>query len=331
MMRFLPKLNLPLCVFLLSLFGACGAIYWDFKKNNISIEKNFSFKYLPQWDGPAKPFHERTEEPENILSQDFSKKMTKALEKYYQSNSLNMKTIKAIYLGEVDRRPVVSIILTYADGNQAAWSGLLSALPPTIGLAFYGNHAQLSDNIKKAKANGFECFKMIPMEPIDFPLDDPGFNTLLTGLKSADNISRLKSHIEFDGIGDSIDGITTFFGSLFTTSSWDMGNIVRYAKAQNLFIVDLNSAPRSQIESLCNSLDANCAKSHIQLDNILSESGITAELNELEKDSRDFGHAFAFAVASPIIVKKLSTWIQGLDKKGIRLVSVKSYINKTSK
>ena len=61
--------------------------------------------------------------------------------------------------------------------------------PVTFALAPYG--ADLEKLAERARANGHEVLLQVPMEPFDYPDNDPGPQTLLTSLTAEQNIDRL--------------------------------------------------------------------------------------------------------------------------------------------
>lgn len=74
-----------------------------------------------------------------------------------------------------------------ASGTADAFAKLPA--PVTFALAPYG--ADLTKLAERARADNHELLLQVPMEPFDFPNNDPGPQTLLTSLTSEQNIDRL--------------------------------------------------------------------------------------------------------------------------------------------
>ena len=82
----------------------------------------------------------------------------------------------------------------------------------------------------------------VPMEPFDYPDNDPGPQTLLTTLTSEQNIDRLYWHLSrFQGYA----GIANFMGARFTATDAVMQLIIREAAKRGLGYLDDGSSPRS--------------------------------------------------------------------------------------
>jgi polysaccharide deacetylase 2 family uncharacterized protein YibQ len=62
-------------------------------------------------------------------------------------------------------------------------------MPATPICAPYGD--QLTKLAAHARAKGHELLLQVPMEPFDYPNNDPGPRTLLTSLANEQNVNRL--------------------------------------------------------------------------------------------------------------------------------------------
>ena len=82
-------------------------------------------------------------------------------------------------------------------------------------LAFTPYGADPGKLAERARAQRHEIFLQIPMEPYDFPDNDPGPQTLLTSLTADQNIDRLYWHLSrMQGYA----GITNFMGARFVAT-----------------------------------------------------------------------------------------------------------------
>ena len=69
----------------------------------------------------------------------------------------------------------------------------VKTLPANVTLAFQTIAPSLGDWIAQARLVGHEVLLAVPMEPNNYPQNDPGPQTLLTGLPAATNTQRLTS------------------------------------------------------------------------------------------------------------------------------------------
>ena len=112
--------------------------------------------------------------------------------------------------------PVVAIVVTGLGIGAARTNDAIMKLPPAVTLAFTPYGTEPSSAIAKARAQGHEILMQIPMEPFDYPDNDPGPQTLLAAATSDQNIERLQFHMSrFQGYV----GLANFMGARFSTST----------------------------------------------------------------------------------------------------------------
>lgn len=336
--KLLSKCTTSPGLFVLSLILCSSVLIWHKKKASHHITQEFFYENLNPWLDP-KASKKNISSPKNIKlptgaeGNPLLKKDTPSLSKQMDLALQNISGEKGSFKAGASHqnlngnppslpRPSIALILTHAGGINIAWEKILTDLPLTVALAFQGYHPNIYERMDLGAQKGFECLKMIPMEPMEFPLDDPGTDTLLTGLPAADNIKRLEKHLsKLDPVG-----VTTFFGSRFTACVNDLQPIIQALKQKNLLFIDLNSAPRSQVLKLCKKYGVSCAKSIRPLDRIQSEKGLDAALQDLEKEALSHGKALGFAKALPYVIQGIKKWHTSLKKKGIDLIPLSIYL-----
>ena len=89
-------------------------------------------------------------------------------------------------------RPRVAILIRGLGLSQSATQTAIDTLPPEITLSFVPYPKDLQSWVNKARAAGHEVMLELPMEPYDYPDNDPGPSTLLTGLEPDENTKRLE-------------------------------------------------------------------------------------------------------------------------------------------
>lgn len=92
-----------------------------------------------------------------------------------------------VYAAEADRAkaakmPVVAIVIGGLGVGAAKTTDAIMKLPGAVTLAFTPYGADPGKLAERARAQRHEIFLQIPMEPYDFPDNDPGPQTLLTSL-----------------------------------------------------------------------------------------------------------------------------------------------------
>jgi polysaccharide deacetylase 2 family uncharacterized protein YibQ len=185
----------------------------------------------------------------------------------------------------------------------------------TLAFAPYG--ADLDRQASRARDSGHELLVQVPMEPFDYPDNDPGPQTLLSTLGAEQNLDRLHWHLSrFQGYA----GIANFMGARFVVSDSVMQPIVREAAKRGLGYFDDGSAPRSVVASLAAGQAMPFAKADLTIDAVPTTLEIDRALAKLETIARERGTAVGIASALPISIERLATWCKGLEGRGIMLV-----------
>ena len=136
-----------------------------------------------------------------------------------------------VYAAEADRAkaakmPVVAIVVGGLGVGAAKTTDAIMKLPPAVTLAFTPYGSDPAKLAERARAQRHEILLQIPMEPFDYPDNDPGPQTLLTTLNAEQNLDRLYWHLSrFQGYA----GIANFMGARFVATDAVMQPIVREA------------------------------------------------------------------------------------------------------
>src|SRR3954449_10894113 len=160
-----------------------------------------------------------------------------------------------VYAAEADRAkaakmPVIAIVVSGLGVGAAKTVDAIMKLPPAVTLAFTPYGLDPSKLAERARAQRHEILLQIPMEPFDYPDNDPGPQTLLTSLSADQNLDRLSWHLSrFQGYA----GIANFMGGRFVVSDAVMQPVLREAARRGLGYLDDGSAPRSVASSLAES------------------------------------------------------------------------------
>jgi uncharacterized protein len=227
-----------------------------------------------------------------------------------------------VYAAEADRvkaakMPVVSIVIGGLGVGAAKTTDAIMKLPPAVTLAFTPYGADPSKLAERARAQRHEILLQIPMEPFDYPDNDPGPQTLLTTLAPDQNLDRLYWHLSrFQGYA----GIANFMGGRFVVSDAVMQPIVREAARRGLGYLDDGSAPRSVAPSLAAAQAMPFAKADLSIDAVPTAVEIDRALAKLENLAKEHGTAVGIASALPVSIERIGVWTKALESHGIMLV-----------
>lgn len=162
-------------------------------------------------------------------------------------------------------------------------------------LAPYG--ADLEKLADRARADAHELLLQVPMEPFEYPDNDPGPQTLLTSLTAEQNTDRLHWLMSrFQGYV----GLISYMGAKFTASEQGLAPVLRDVAKRGLIYVDDGSSARSIAGQIAGANNLPYAKADVVLDTVPTPVEIDRALARLEMKARDTGFAVGFATAQPV-------------------------------
>jgi polysaccharide deacetylase 2 family uncharacterized protein YibQ len=210
---------------------------------------------------------------------------------------------------------VIGSVGISASGTADAFSKLPAAV--SFGLAPYG--ADLEKLAARARDEGHEVLLQVPMEPFDYPDNDPGPQTLLTTLTGDQNVDRLHWLMSrFQGYV----GLLNYMGARFTASEASLSPVLRDTVKRGLIYVDDGASSRSIAGQVAGSLSLPFAKTDVVIDAVPTPSEIDRALTRLETAARGNGNAVGLATAQPATIARIAEWAQKVEGRGFVLVPI---------
>lgn len=224
-----------------------------------------------------------------------------------------------------DNGPRIAIAVISLGLSAARTEAVIDTLPSGVTLALSAYARDARRWTERAFAKGHEVLLQIPMEPLRYPENDPGPDTLLTTLTPQQNLERLERVLDrFEGYV----GVINHMGSKFTASSSAMTPILQAIGEKGLVFVDSRDSQYSVAAKIARSLEVPRAVNNRYIDNSLSAEAIDAELKELEKTAQAYGAALGLAHPYPLSIDRIAAWAPTLAAKGIALAPVSAIVNR---
>jgi uncharacterized protein len=226
-----------------------------------------------------------------------------------------------VYAGDADRAraaqmPVVAIVVGGLGVGAAKTVDAILKLPAAVTLAFTPYGSDPAKLVERARAQHHEILLQIPMEPYNYPDNDPGPQTLLTTLAPEQNLDRFYWHLSrFQGYA----GIANFMGARFVATDTVMQPIVREAAKRGLGYFDDGMA-RSAAATLAAAQTMPFAKADLAIDAVPTAGEVDRALAKLESLAKERGISVGVASALPISIERISAWTRTLEGHGIMLV-----------
>ena len=215
--------------------------------------------------------------------------------------------------------PRIAIIVGGLGISATGTADALAKLPTPVTLGFAPYGADLDRLAERARAENHEVLLQTPMEPFDYPDNDPGPQTLLTSLTPDQNIDRL--HWQMSRFQGYV-GIVSYMGARFTASEQSLAPVLRETAKRGLIYVDDGASPRSVASQFAGSHNLPFAKADVVIDAVLTPVEIDRALARLEMAARDHGTAVGLANALPGTVTRIAEWAKKVEARGFVLVPI---------
>ncbi|WP_422374553.1 divergent polysaccharide deacetylase family protein [Roseibium sp.] len=221
--------------------------------------------------------------------------------------------------------PKIAVVVTGLGLSETGTQNAISSLPPevTFALAPYGEDLDLW--MQQARTKGHELLLQLPLEPFDFPDNDPGPHTLLVSLRPAEMLDRLAYLLTR---ATNYVGTIPEMGARFTSTKPSMEYLFEKLKSRGLMFVDNGTSSRSIAAEMSTDKRLPFSGVDVVLDEVPRDDNIDAKLLQLEGIARSRGIAVAAGSALPVTVRQLQKWVQDLEERGLQLVPISATIDR---
>lgn len=224
---------------------------------------------------------------------------------------------------EADRRPRLAVLVVGLGVSESATATAIERLPPEISLAFSPYALRLERQVAAARAAGHEVLIGLPMEPANFPLNDPGPQALLTGLPPPENAARLAWALSraqgYVGVTNAASAVLR--GERFAASAEAMRPVLETLRERGLLYIEARPGERPPGALPSRTVD-------LVIDERPARPEIEARLAELERIARDRGVALGLSGSSPLALDRLAVWAPQLGGRGIALAPVSAVVTR---
>ena len=222
-------------------------------------------------------------------------------------------------------RPRIAIILT-GMGISASGTADAFALPASATFALAPYAVDVARLAERARDEGHEVLLQLPMEPFEYPDNDPGPQTLLTSLSPEQNIDRL--HWLMSRMQGYV-GAVSFMGARFLTAEPALAPVLSETAKRGLIFVDAGASQRSVAGQLAAARNMPFAKADIVIDAVPTPVEIERALARLEIVAREGGTAVGIANAQPGTITRIAEWMAKVESRGFVLVPISMIVAKT--
>ena len=206
-------------------------------------------------------------------------------------------------------RPKVSVVIGGLGLNAQTTRAAIETLPGEVTLSFAPYAEGLQGWIDLARAHGHEVLLETPMEPADYPANDPGPYTLIAANRPEDTVRKLEWLMSR---ATGYFGLSNYLGARFVDNDQAMTTFNAVLKARGLAFVDDGLAARRAGPIPRASADR-------VIDDELSAGAIDAQLRALENGAAARGQSLGSGFAYPVTINQVRLWAAGLQARGLQL------------
>lgn len=216
-------------------------------------------------------------------------------------------------------KPKVALVVGGLGLNAAATRAAIERLPADVTLSFVPYAEGLQGWIDLARADGHEVLLEIPMEPLDYPNNDPGPSTLMANAPREETTRRLEWLLSR---ATGYFGVTNYLGGRFVNTDAAMTIFTGALRARGLGFLDDGSAAHKGMTGLPR------ASADTVVDEQLSADQIDRQLLSLESAALKNGRALGAGFAYPVTITEVIRWAQGLAGRGYQLAPASALARK---
>jgi polysaccharide deacetylase 2 family uncharacterized protein YibQ len=207
-------------------------------------------------------------------------------------------------------RPKIALVIGGLGLNAHVIQAAIETLPGAVTLSFVPYAEGLQGWIDMARAHGHEVLLETPMEPLDYPDNDPGPYTLMADAPGNETAKKL------DWILSRASGyfaLTNYLGSRFLADDKAYQAFMGAVRGRGLGFIDDGLASRMSGGG------APRASAERVIDDQLTQAAIDQQLLQLEASALERGQALGAGFAYPVTLEKVARWAQGIEQRGYQL------------
>ncbi|NYT31560.1 divergent polysaccharide deacetylase family protein [Rhizobium sp. WYCCWR 11128] len=218
----------------------------------------------------------------------------------------------------------IAIVVSGLGLSQTGTQRAIAELPEEITFAFAASGNSLQRWMQEARRGGHEILLQVPLEPFDYPANDPGPKTLLTTKPAARNIENLHKAM---GEITNYTGVMNYLGGRFLSDPAAMEPVMRDIGKRGLLFLDDGTSAQSKTAAIAKGTELPYAVADLQLDGQLDINAVLKKLDELERIARKNGQAIGVASAFDESVDAIAKWSEEAAMRGIEIVGVAALSN----
>ncbi|MBO3758169.1 divergent polysaccharide deacetylase family protein [Ciceribacter sp. L1K22] len=213
----------------------------------------------------------------------------------------------------------IAIVIGGLGLSQTGTQYAIRELPEEVTLGFASTGNSLQRWMQEARRAGHEIILQVPMEPFDYPANNPGRGTLLSSNSEKQNLANLR---EAMALITNYTGVMNYMGGRFLSDADAIEPVMREITNRGLLFLDDGTSASSLAGEFAKALSTPHAFVDLQIDQQIDEASILKRLDDAERIARRNGFAVVLGSAFEETVRAVAKWSDEARLRGIELVGV---------
>jgi len=196
-------------------------------------------------------------------------------------------------------------------------------IDPNVNFSILPNGSEARAFAQRLDAHGFELLCHLPMEPLDYPRQQPGANAIFTSMSDAEIAATTRLNLESV---PHIRGVNNHMGSRATLDSRVMRDVLT-ALPKDLYFIDSKTSGGSIAGRMAKQLNIPTASRNVFLDDVQSESAVRRQVEALSSLAAERGVAVAIGHPYPVTIRVLNELAPSLRARGFRFVRASEVVH----
>ena len=210
-------------------------------------------------------------------------------------------------------------------GNNLEWTERFLALRQPLTYSILPAVAATQASAARVRAAHGEYIVHMPMQPFDFPREDPGPEPLLLGQGMEATARRVREYLR--ELPDAV-GASNHMGSAYTYDADRMQVVQTVLAEQRLFFLNSRTSATPVPEQVARQWGYRYLERDVFLDHDPAEAAIERAFRQAVRQAQRAGHAIAIGHPHPQTLRVLRRGLPRLAREGVTLVPLSALLGR---
>ncbi len=218
---------------------------------------------------------------------------------------------------------IISIVIMDAGLSESLTQALLETLPAEVTLALSPYATGADQWREQSRTKGHETWMILPLEPREFPYEDPGPLSLMSNMSLEENQTRLRTVLA-QTVG--YPGVIGTRNPAFFDAEMNATPLIKEIYERGLGYVDFSTIQSVRPQTIALRENAPYAHNDIWIDEHTRADQIQMRFRELEQIAAERGLAIGMVYPHPVSLKELRRWLGTLERKNFVLAPLSAQV-----